>query len=129
MLLLLLRMCLRHLSVVEHVVEGHGAAAHDVVRHRAVRTRAGLRRVGKGQAGRVNDSVVADQRHGHLRRLSNPLPAASELRDVGHDAEHALLAPVHGLALDVAEPDAKVGSEALAGQLKHRSFAATIQLQ
>ena len=128
-MLLLLRMRLRHLSVVEHVVEGHGAAAHDVVRHGAVRTRTGLRRVGEGQTGRVNDSVVADERHRNLRRLADPLPAASELRDVRDYAEHALLAPEHGLALDVAEPDAKVGSEALAGQLQHRCLASAVQLQ
>ena len=64
-----------------------------------------------------------------MGRLSNPLPSASEETDVRNDADHALLAPVHGLGFDVAEPDAKVRVEVFAGELEPGRLAATVQLK
>ena len=129
LVLLLLRMCLLQLAVVEHVVHGNGSATHDIVRQGAVWSGAGFRSVREGQPGCVDDSVVPYKRNRNLCRLPDPLPTAPELRDVRYDAEHALLASVHGLGLNVAEPDAKVRGEVLAGQLEHRRFASTVQLE
>ncbi len=122
-------MRLLQLAVVKHVVHGHSPATHDVIRQGAVWPGAGFRSVSEGQPGRVNDSVISDERNRNLRRLTDPLPTAPELRDVRYDTEHALLAAVHGLGLDVAEPDAKVRGEVLAGQFEHGRLAAAIQLE
>ena len=60
----------------------------------------------------------------YLRGLLHPLPAISKLRDVREDADHTLRTSVHRLRLDVAEPDAEVGVEALASQLEYDAAAA-----
>lgn len=64
-----------------------------------------------------------------VRHLTHPKPLAAELLNVGHDTEQRLRAPEHRLGLDVAEPDLKLRSEIVAGQLEHRSIAAAIQIQ
>ena len=89
----------------------------------------GLRGVGEGEAGGVDDPVIADQSNGDLGGLTDPLPALSELGDVRDYTEHALLTPVHRLRLHVAEPDLQVGSEAFAGQLQHSHVSTTIEVE
>ena len=64
----------------------------------------------------------------HVGGLPDPLPVASEGRDVGHHTQHGLAAPEHGLRLDLAEPDLQLGAEVLPGQLQHRHVAAAVQL-
>lgn len=94
-----------------------------------MRPRSGLRRVREGQSRGVNDPVVADEGHGDLGGLPDPLPTAAERRDVGHYAQHGLLTTVHSLAFHVAEPDAKVRAEVLAGQFEHGHIATAVQLK
>ena len=65
----------------------------------------------------------------YLCGLPHPLPALSKLRDVRNNTEHALRTAVHRLRLDVAEPDAEVGVEALAGQLEHGDVAAAVEVE
>ena len=77
---------------------------HDVLDGGAVSPGTRLRGVGEGQARGVDDAVVPHQGDGNLGGLPDPLPAAAELGDVGHDAQHVLLTPVHGLGLHVAKP-------------------------
>ena len=89
----------------------------------------GLRGVGEGEPGGVDDPVVADQRHGHLGRLPTPLPALSELGDVGDDTEHALLTPVHCLRLHISEPNLQVGSEAFSSQLQHSHVSTSVEVE
>ena len=130
-MLLLLRMrllllLLLQLTVLKHVVHWNTASSHDVISHGTVRPRAGFRRVGKGQPGRVDDSVIPDERNRNLGGLPDPLPTAPELCDVRDNTEHALLAPVHGLGLDISEPDSKVRAEVLAGQFEHGCLASTV---
>ena len=104
--------------------------AHDVLRDGgAVRARPRLGRVGEGEAGGVDDAVRPYEGDGDLRGLPHPLPAALELRDVGDDAEHGLLAAVHRLGLHVAEPHLQVRREVVARQLEHRHVPAAVQLQ
>lgn len=99
---------------------------HDLVGRLHVLPGPGLGRVRERQSGRVYDAVIPDQRHGHLGGLSYPQPIAPERRYVGHYSQHALLAPVHGLGLDVAEPYLQMWRKIFAGQLKHGHVAATV---
>ena len=89
----------------------------------------GLRGVGEGEAGGVDDAVIADQRHRDLGGLPHPLPALPEGGDVRHHAQHALLTPEHRLRLHIAEPDLEVGSEALPGELQHGHVAAAVEVE
>merc|ERR1719233_2719195 len=57
-------------------------AAHDVIRGDTVRSWSRLGGVGEGEAGGVDDSVIAHQSNRYLGRLPDPLPPAPELGDV-----------------------------------------------
>merc|ERR1719362_440863 len=84
---------------------------------------------GEGEAGGVDDAVIADQSHRDLGGLPHPLPASSELRDVRHHTQHALLTSVHSLCLHIAKPDLEVGGEALPGELQHGHVPAAVEMQ
>lgn len=104
-------------------------ATHDVVCCAAVVPWSWFRCVGEGESRGVNDPIVAHQANRNLSGLPDPGPAAPELRDIGHHAQHALLTPVHCLAFHVPEPDSEVGREALARQLQHGHVAATVEVE
>jgi hypothetical protein len=118
-------------SLALRLGDGGGALplAHDLVGGHALGPRPRLRGVREGQPRRVDDAVVPDQRDGDLGGLAHPQPLAPELGDVGHHAQHGLLAAVHRLGLDVAEPDLEGRREVVAGQLQHGHFAAAVQVQ
>ena len=56
-----------------------GVCTHNILSYRAVRPRPGLGRIGKGEAGGVNDAIVAYQADGDLRRLAYPMPSIAKL--------------------------------------------------
>lgn len=103
--------------------------SHDIVRRGTVRPRARLGRVRKRQTSRVDNSVVPNQRNGHLRRLPNPQPLASKLRNVRHDAQHRFLTTIHSLGLDVAEPHLQRRRKVIARQFQHRHVPSAVQMQ
>lgn len=103
--------------------------SHDIVGGGAVRSGTGFRGVRESEAGGIDDSVVPDQSHWDLSGLSDPGPSSAELGDVGDNAEHAFLTPVHCLGLHVAKPDPQVGGEAFACQLEHGDVATAVQVK
>jgi len=88
------------------------ACPHDLVGRRTVGPGPRFWRVGKGQAGRVDDAVVTDQAHRDLSWLPYPLPASPELWNVGYNAQHAFLTPVHGFSFHIPEPNSQIWREA-----------------
>lgn len=76
-----------------------------------------LRCICEGQAGGINNAIIAHQRNGHLCGLSHPKPFTAELGNLGHHAKQRLRAAVHGLRLHIAEPHLQMRRKVVATEL------------
>ena len=100
--------------------------SHNVIDCLAVRTGSWFRGISEGEAGRVDDPVISNKRHGDLSDVSGPRPPLSNLRDVWDYTEKTFLTLVHGLTLDISQPDLEIRSEVFSRQLKHLHVSSSI---
>ena len=91
-----------------------------------------LGREGEGEAGGVDDSVLADQTEAHLGGLGKPGTAGRvEVRDVRDEALETLQTGdslAGGLGLHLPEPDPQGGVEVVPGELQHGGVSSSLEL-